>query len=952
MRFGILGPLEVWDNGQLVAVGRPQQRVLLAVLLLHANKVASVDRLVTDLWGDQSPPAARDLLQGNVARLRRALRTDRGGTVWQPLVTRPPGYLMQVRSGELDCDRFEELAAAGRLTHDALKGALEQAAAMLDEALALWRGPVLDGIESELCRREATRLEERRLAVTEERFEIALRLGHHARTIGELRGQVQTHPLRERLWALLMVALYGVDRQADALAAYRGLRQILVEQLGVEPSETLQRLQRDILSRADALDIYRQDRAEYVVEAGPAHRPAGHVVPAQLPTAIAAFTGREQHLKRLDELLSGAGDGPTSGVPLAVISGPPGIGKTTLAVHWGHEVRHHFPDGQLYVNLRGFDRSGSVMSPAEAVRGFLDALDVPPQRIPVSLDAKVGLYRSLLADRRILVVLDNALQVEQVRPLLPGAPGCVALVTSRNQLTGLIVADGAQPLILDLLSSAEAQEMLARRLGRDRMDADPAAVDEIITRCARLPLALAIVAARAIAHPDFTLAVLASELRPAAGGLDAFTGGDATIDTRAVFSSSYRALSAGAAHLFRKLGLHPGPDISAPAAASLVGMPVASVRVLLAELARAHLVTEHLAGRFRFHDLLRAYATELTRELDSDGDRRAARCRMLDFYVRTAHAGNRLMHPTRDPISLPVPSTGPAAERLADDHAALSWFAAERSVLIAAVKLAAGAGFDTYTWQLAWTMTTFLERQGYWRDKAATQQAALAAAVRLADRRAQADAHRGIALALIELGLTEGHPHLRQAMKLYGELGDDVGQAATNMNLCWMFGRQARRPEALRHARRAYDLYLAAGHQSGQANALNAIGWHQILRGEHEQAVVSCRRAIDLHHEIGNRSGEAAALDTLGYAHHHLGQGRQAVTCYERALEVYHDTDDRYEEARTLINLGDTHAAMGDEDRARDTWREALRILTELGHADAGDVRARLQQPAVPSAPT
>src|SRR5262249_3869064 len=419
-------------------------------------------------------------------------------------------------------------------------------------------------------------------------------------------------------------------------------------------------------------------------------------------------------------------------------------GKTALAVYWAHGVTDRFPDGQLYVNLRGFDPSGSVMDPADAVRRFLDALDVPPERIPVDLDAQAALYRSQLAGRRMLVVLDNARDTAQVRPLLPGAPGCLVVVTSRNELTGLIAGDGAHPVTLDLLTDDEARQLLTQRLGADRVAAEPAAVGEIITRCAHLPLALALVATRAAIRPHAELRVLAEELRDAQQRWQLLTGDDPTTDVQAVFSWSYHALTPEAARLFRLLRLPPGPEVSAAAAASLAGLPVSAVRPVLAELTAASLLVEHTIGRYAFHDLLRAYATGLAGRLDTDQHRHAAAVRMLDHYLHTAFIANRLLEPARDPITLTSPAPGVTPQHPADHQQALDWFTVEHPVLLAAVEHAAGIGFDTHTWQLAWTLVTFLDRRGHWHDWAATGRAAVAAAHRLADRTKQAYAHRNL----------------------------------------------------------------------------------------------------------------------------------------------------------------------------------------------------------------
>ena len=668
-------------------------------------------------------------------------------------------------------------------------------------------------------------------------------------------------------------------------------------------------------------------------------------VPAQLPRDVGGFAGRREQLARLDALLAAGGRGPAA-VVISAVSGTAGVGKTTLAVHWAHRVADRFPDGQLYVNLRGFDPGGQVMAPAEAVRGFLDAFEVPAERIPASLDAQAALYRSLLAGRRVLVVLDNARDAEQARPLLPGTPTALVLVTSRNRLSSLVAVDGAHPLTLDLLTAAEARELLARRLGPDRVAAEPDAVEQIITSCVWLPLALTIVAARA-AQSGFPLAALAGELAEASGRLDALDAGDPAAEVRAVFSWSYTALSPTAARLFRLLGLHPGPDLSATAAASLAALRPAEARRLLAELTRASLLTEHVPGRYTFHDLLRAYAADLTHSHDPADHRRAAVGRMLDHYLHTAHTADRLLHPTRDPITLThalaPPAPGVTPEQPADRRQALAWLTAEHPVLLAAVQLAAETGSDTHSWQLAWILAAFLYRRGHWQDLTTAWQTAMPAAGRLHDPAAQAYAHRYLARAHIRLvRYPDAHTHLRHALHLYTHTGDHRGQAHTHGILSTLLAQQGRPGQALDHAQQALTLCRAAGHRRGQALALNAIGWCHVLLGDHQQALPYCQQALALHQELGDRAGQAHAWHSLGYAHHHHAHHTHAADCYQHALHQYRDLGARYEEAFVLTHLGDTHQAAGDPDAARAAWTHALDILTELDHPDAHTVRAKL----------
>jgi tetratricopeptide (TPR) repeat protein len=657
---------------------------------------------------------------------------------------------------------------------------------------------------------------------------------------------------------------------------------------------------------------------------------------------VRGFTGRDKELARLEEILDSAVDQPAAAV-ISAVSGTAGVGKTALAVHWARRAQRAFPDGQLYVNLHGFDPGGSAVSPAEAVRGFLDAFGVAPARIPAGLDAQAGLYRSLLAGRRVLVVLDNARDAEQVRPLLPGSPGCLALVTSRKSLTALAAAEGAHLLTLGLLGPAEAQELLLGRLGSDRVSSEPAAVREIVGQCAGLPLALAIVAARAAAQPDLPLAALAGELRRADGRLDALDGGEATSQVRAVFSWSYHALSTGAARLFRLLGLHPGPDAALPAIAALADVPIPRARVLLAELVRGHLLTEHVPGRYAFHDLLRAYAAELVAAYDSDDVRCAAVPRMLDHYLHTAHLADALLTPRPNPAALPPARPGATPEKLSDHPRAQAWFAAEYAVLLAAVEQAPAAGLDTRTWRLASALTTYLDRHGYWRALTAVHTTALDAALRQGDLDGQADAHRGLGLAQDRLDHPDdARAHYVRALDLFYEAGNHAGQARIHQHLSRMCEARGRHQQALGHAHDSLAHHRVAGDRAGQSAALNHIGWILAQLGEHHQALAHCRQALDLAQETADLNGQAHIQDSLGYVHHHLGRYDEAADCYRQAIDLFHRTGDRHSEATGLVSLGDIQHTITHTHAAAGTWTRALAITADLGLPDSDPLRLGL----------
>ena len=681
--------------------------------------------------------------------------------------------------------------------------------------------------------------------------------------------------------------------------------------------------------------------------AGPGDTPGrdrmAPAVPRQLPATAMGFTGRAAELQALTRILDEAAGGAAGTVVISAIGGTAGVGKTALALHWSHQIAGRFGDGQLHVNLRGFDPSGTPASPAEVIRGFLDALGVPPDKIPAAHDAQAGLYRSVLADRKMLIVLDNARDERQVRPLLPASPASLVIVTSRNQLAGLAAADGARLVHLDVLTHAEAVQLLIARVGASRADAEPGAIAEIATLCACLPLALTVAAARAAARAAFPLSALAAELRGTASRLDALDAGDPAANVRAVFSWSYQQLGGDAARMFRLLGLAPGPDISVPAAASLAGLSGSEARRLLHELAHSYLIEEHVPGRFAFHDLLRAYAAAQARDTDTEAERKAAVSRVLEHYLHAAGHGSMMVDPAREHVTLARPSPGVVPWRAADHRQALAWFEAEHHVLAAAVTLAAEWEFDVHAWQLPWAMMPFLRIRGRHQEWAANQRTALAAATRLGDTAGQAISSRLLASACMHLrDYEQALSHYAGSLELYRRLGNRDGEAKAQQNLSVLAERQTRYADAIGHAEEARRLYQAMGDRAGEAHALNTIGWQHTLLGQYEQARVCCRQALDFCAEVGDRRLGGHAWDSLGYAEHHLGNFADAAACYDRALGIFREFRDRFHEATILTHLGDTRHAGGDLPRARDAWHQALAIFEDLDHPRAEEVSAKL----------
>ncbi|MGW3995493.1 BTAD domain-containing putative transcriptional regulator [Amycolatopsis sp. NPDC004772] len=919
MEFLLFGAVQLRVAGEPLDVGTPRQQAVLAALAVDAGRPVPMETLIDRVWGENPPEEARNVVYSHLSRIRRLLDrvTELTGTP-AGVTRKTAGYLLEIDPGVVDLHRFAHLVDRG----NDLRASDADRAAALSEALRGWRGAPLAGLHGDWAEQVRTAWHRRRLDAAVTWGELELRLGRPGTVIGALPELAAEYPLAEPLEALLMRALHAAGRDAEAIERYAAVRARLADALGTDPGAELRALHGEIL------------RGE--LPPGPRAAPAS--VPAQLPPDTPGFAGRERSLRRLGEIGSERSPAPR----IVVLSGTAGVGKTALALHWAHSVAGEFPDGQLYVNLRGFDPTGSPVAPADAVRGFLEALDVPDNRIPRTLDAQAGLYRTLLANRRVLVVLDNARDAGQVRPLLPGAPGSVVLVTSRDQLTGLVTA-GARPLAVDLLDTAEARALLRGRLGADRIAAEPAAADEIIALCAHLPLALAVVAARAAIHPGFGLAALAGQLRDACG-LDEFAAADPATDPRAVFSWSYLRLDPAAARLFRLFGLHPGPDLGTPAAASLAGLPAGRTRVLLTELAHAHLIAEPAPGRYTLHDLLRAYAAELASEEESPAGRAVAAHRLLGHYAHTAYLADGFLDPRLEvpPELTPLPE-GAEPDRITDHRRALAWFEAEHRVLLQAVH--ADAEFDARVWELAWSMQRFLNMRGYWHDEQEVLTTALAAARRLGDRRQQAFAHLHLGGTHARFGRhTEAGTDLGAALELYRASADVVGQAHAHRQFAWLLDKQGLAADALPHAEQALELFQAAGHRAGEATALNAVGWFHTLLGAHAEAIAYCRRALDLQTQLGDQMGATQSWHSIGYAHKQLGDHPRAIACYERALEIVHRNGNLVTEARVLIELANLRHELGEAEAARSGWQRAHDILAHLAHPEADEVRMRLAE--------
>lgn len=958
--FLLLGTVESRaSDGTTVDLGPAKQRTVLAALLVDAGRWVAVETLVDRVWGEDVPAQVRTSLYAHIARIRRMLAggaapvdpgAESDGAGWR-LRRGPGGYLIDVPSDRVDVHRFRSLVDRARGTGrtDA------ERVLILREALGLWRGEPLAGLAGAWVERTRGSWAQQRIEALLAWADAEFRVGGHSEVIATLTTLVAEAPLVEPLTVALMRALQAAGRGPEALACYTGLQKRLAEDLGTYPGAEAQQVHQAILRGESAQSSPSSPssvssvssvsaQSSLSTQAVPSAQavPARGAVPAQLPLAARGFTGRQEEQDRLDGILAAAAERSAA----VVVSGTAGVGKTALAVHWAHRVADRFPDGQLYVNLRGFDPSGAVVTPDQAVGGFLDALGVPAQRVPVDFQARAGLYRSLVAGRRMLVVLDNARDTDQVRPLLPGSAGCLAVVTSRNRLAGLVAAEGAHPIALDLLSTAQARDLLAHRLGERRVVDEPDAVDEIITRCARLPLALAIATACAAANPGFPLGAVVEELRDSHGSLDVFTSGDLTTDARAVFSWSYQGLSAPAARLFHLLGLLLGPDISAPGAAALAGLTLRQTRGLLTELTRAHLLTEHAPRRYTLHDLLRVYAAERVLAEEAPAERDRAVERLLTWYLHTADATCPYLAPHRRRVRLdPLPDWCRPPTFASHDQA-MDWCESERPNLVAAVHQAFAVGQLGVAWRLAGALWGFFRLRGHLHDWLDTTRTGLDAARRAHDRTGEAWGLGDVACALTQLRrYDEAVDHFRRGLALWRELGDAYGSCQALVSLAYARLRSGRPDRAIEYCQQALAVCRTLDDAWGlKGNILVNLGDAYQQLGRYEDALDVLEQALTLLRAEGDRWGEGVALDIVGIAHHRLRRHDEAVAYYHQALDTHADIGNRWAQARTLGNLGDVHLAAGEPDTARTRWQQALAIFEKVDHREAGEIQGRLSR--------
>jgi DNA-binding SARP family transcriptional activator/DNA-binding XRE family transcriptional regulator len=787
-----LGPLEAWMDGKPLHLGPPARRAVLGLLLMEPGVLVRRDTIIDVLWGEAPPRTAIGLVQAHVSRLRRLLDPRKGigyrdgAAGGDGVISSIRGaYRLRVSREQLDLLVFRDLAAraAAAWANEDEATAIE----CYDQAVGLWRGDPLADLEALNGYSGVAALSQELVGVLLRYAEVACAVGQHLRVLPRLRALADADPLNEPVHARLIIALAGYGQQAAAIRVYEGVRSRLDRELGLYPGEELTEAYVRVLRQ----DI-RSGKTGRVPMSRPAPADDVHVVPRQLPISPRNFTGRACELVALSSLLEQETK-PGKGVGIVAVTGMAGIGKTALAVYWAHQVAGQFPDGQLFVNLRGFSPSGAPVAAIEAVHRLLAALGVPSARIPADPDGQAGLYRSLLVGRRMLIVLDNAQDAEQVRPLLPGSPGCMVLVTSRNRLTGLAAAEGAHLLNLGVLTVYESRALLSASVGAGRATAEPAAISELIELCARLPLALCDVAARAVARPGLSLAALAAEMRDTRGRLDALETGEPATSVRMVFSWSRARLREPASRMFRLLGIHPGPDIAVPAAASLAGMSRKQAYLALAELCDEHLLTEYAPGRYSLHELLRAYAAERARTSESDTERRAAVHRVLDYYLHAAIAASGFVHPHGSHRITGRPQPGVVLEEISEPRQAAEWVANERHALFAAISQAAEDGYSPHAWELPWAAGWLFRDEECWRSLAAAQESALAFADRLGDLAGQVMARQHLGLLSFLLGdVTRAGHHLDEAVELAGQLGDERLRALVGLSRAHVLESQCR----------------------------------------------------------------------------------------------------------------------------------------------------------------
>jgi DNA-binding SARP family transcriptional activator/tetratricopeptide (TPR) repeat protein len=956
LEFRLLGEVAVLHRGRAVDLGYARQRCVLAVLLVDAGRVVPVDALLDRVWADRQPRHARNALSGCVSRLRQVLGAS-GGEV--QLRRAEGGYRLAVDLLSVDLHQFRGLVAQARATPDD-----EVALDRFEQALSLWRGTPFATVDTPWLCDMRIALNTERLAAVLDRNDLAQRLERHTHLLGELASWADAYPLDERLAGQFVHALYRSGRQADALRHYELIRSALADELGAASSPPLRELHRRILNADRCLaphssvtpantnhPVPRQTSTpalvDYPLSGGTwdgitpttdrvvnrrdthAHRVARDVVlhlpdPVSasvrndLPCDLADFAGHRTELARL----TACEPNGTSAMVVHALDGMAGVGKTTLAVRAAHQLVDRYPDAQLFINLHGHTPSQPPVAPMAALYTLLKAIGVPNEEIPDDQDARAARWRAELASRKVLVLLDNAVDAAQVRPLLPGTAQSLALVTSRRRLVDL---DATHVMSLDVLDEDDAVALFTGVLGGDRITDDADAVRDVVARCGHLPLAIRIAAARLRARPAWTVRHLADRLCEAHSPLSVLSAGDLSVS--AALTLSYEHLDEARQRMFRLLGVHPGPDIDTGAAAALAAVHPTEASRLLESLVDDHLLQELTADRYQLHDLVRQHARTLALTNETDSARRDALRRVIDFYLYTAYRGSRLLDKQHPPINIGTPAAGCVPATHADDTAVMAWFDINHHNILAAQVTAVEAGWDTTVWHLAWTLDNFHYRRGYIHDNIAAWRTGLAATERLGDLAAQARAHRRLGLGHAPLGAHEQDAalhHLKRSLTLSEKIGDHIGHAGAHFVLGFAWTCRGNHQQALPHMTSARNMYRDLGDTKWEIRTLSMIGDCHTHLGHHNQARDYCETALDLCHQHGDVFGQANSLDSLGAIAVSTGQHTEALRRYEQALALWNELDNTYHQASTLAALGDTHRDLAQYEQARQSWHQAI----------------------------
>ena len=919
--FRILGPVEAWTGQDWAKITAAKQRSLLATLLVHPGQLVSIDVLTEEIWPDRAPAKPGGLVSVYVHHLRRLI----GDADGQVLVTRPPGYQVVLGRGELDAERFTRLVAVGRQA--LADGAPSRAVDLLTEALELWRGRALADVPATpLIAAEAGRLEESQVEARELRAEANLACGRHAEMVPELRRLLADEPLREKSWALLMRALYGAGRPAEALEVYDEARRKIADELGVDPGAELRQLYQQILDADSDPALVTLEQQGPARPAGPAYQP-----PAQLPADITDFTGRAGQVERLRGLLASSGAGGNPGaVRVALVVGAGGLGKTALAVHTAHLLASEFPDGQLYANLHG---AAEPTDPAEVLARFLRALGAEPAQIPPGEEERAAQYRTRIAGKRVLIVLDDARDAAQVRPLLPGSASCAVLVTARRRLPELA---GTKVLDLDVLPLEEARTLFVLVAGQERAVAEPAATDDVLAACAGLPLAIRIGGARLAARGNWTVQTLADRLADERKRLDELKAGNLAV--RATFEVSFASLpgpelpdGVDPARAFRLLGLWTGTSFSLAAASALLGEDEDAVTDALDVLVDAHLLETRAPDRYRFHDLLRVYAADRARTQETEEAQQAAITQLLTWYLHTTEAAAKVIsaHHARVPLDAPPSVVRPL--RFASLEEALAWCEGERAGLLAAIRLAAASGLHEVGWKLPAAAMSFYYRRSHWGDWVTTQTIGLASARVLGDRLAEAWMLNNLGMAYGVQRMAEAIGCFEQALAIYREVGDERGEGRAANNVALAYVELRRFEEGLTAALRSLTIQRQRGNRYLEGIALGILGRACRELGRYTEALGYLEGALAIFRELGQQYGEADTLTDLGDTYLCLDQVEDAITRLRESLAIHRGIGDTHGEAVTLRLLGVALDRAGNRAEAYDRLAESVRLFEGLG---------------------